>query len=367
MLMDNNTIDTQTTNTVTPDAPTSAPLNNSIIDMPISPEKPTGDADQAAKKKTKVGLIIGIIIGILMLAGGAVVTIFIINHNQHLAQYRETAEQLLEAISNSTNEKSVFFAKDFAELDKDSNNSLYSTFDDRSYIAKYDDDIYLCLNNNDTKISGTRDNLVITGMQDEEACLYAFQEGEREAYLYNYITRKYGYAIDKSKTTTERKDTYLITTDQGVIYASATLRRDTIDVIDDHETLTTDYTDAKNLHQLVRNRTLAYIRADDFSDSDFFPNDISYSSAATVPLVQAYIGNASQKDVEDWLNYLSEYLKNKSIQNAKISAWALEDDSSLFDGIANYRFIIVLVIHNGEHDIIEVDVSQMNAQNKSAQ
>lgn len=362
MLMDNN-IDSQANSDIATSAP--APLSNSIIDTPISPENPTGSTNQAPKKKSKAGLIIGIIIGVLVLAGGIVAAIFIINYNQRLAWHRETAEQLLEAISSSTNEKSVFFAKDFAELSDRPANSPYSAYDDRSYVAKYDDNVYLCLNNDDTKISGQRDNLTISGMNGEESCRYNFQDGEREAYLHNYINQKYGYAVDKSKTSTEREDTYLITTDKGVVYASLALGRDTISVTDDHETLTTDYANVVNLHQLVRNRTLVYIRADDFTESTVFPNDIVYSSTATVPLVQAYIGNASIEDAKDWLSYISDYLKNKPVQNATISAWALDADSLLLDSNATYRYVIALAIRNGVHKIVEVDTSQISLQNVS--
>lgn len=351
MLMDNN-IDSQANSNIATSAPT--PLSNSIIDTPISPENPTGSTNQAPKKKSKAGLIIGIIIGVLVLAGGIVAAISIINYNQRLAWHRETAEQLLEAISSSTNEKSVFFTKDFAELSDRPANSPYSAYDDRSYVAKYDDNVYLCLNNDDTKISGQRDNLTISGMNGEESCRYNFQDGEREAYLYNYINQKYGYAVDKSKTSTEREDTYLITTDKGVVYASLALNSDEIRVIDDHESLTTDYSDAGNLSKLVEQRTLTFLNSDSLEGAAIYDVNAAKNTSNNLVMVKS---TYTLSEAKRYLEYISEFLKGKPVTSAIVAVTRYREAPTQTNPYAlSTDYAVGLYIgKTGEHRIIVVE------------
>ncbi len=334
--------------------------NNSILDAPIAPENPTG-AGQVIKKKSKAGLIIGIIIGVLVIAGGATAAVFIINNNKRISWHKDVAAELVDKISNGKSEKSVFFKADLEKLGDLINKSPYDPYSAGSYIAKYNDKIYLCLDNGRNKITGEKDNIQVAGMNGDEACHYDFQSDEREEYIYNYITQKYGFIVDKKQTKKE-KDTYIISTDKGTIYADLSYSHNEIRISDDHETLTTDYEDVNNLFDIVNQRSLKYVGASKFSASTQIHDiEIANNTKNNLLMVQS---SFRLSEAEEYLKSLSEYLKGKPVKNGIVGVVRYREQGTY--GQSDYKivsdYIIGLYITNGEHQIKTIDKNETYAE-----
>lgn len=333
--------------------------NNSILDTPISPDNPTG-AGQVIKKKSKAGLVVGIIIGVIFLIGGAVAAVFIITNNKRVAWHKEVATEIIEKITNGKSEKSVFFESDMENFAEKIGKTPYNPYSQSSYATKYDGKVYICLDNGKDKVSGDAQNLSVEKMSGSEStCKYQFKEGEKEAYLHNYLTQKYGYIVDSGKTKTE-KDKYIITTDKGTVYASINQIGNEIKVIDDHETLSTDYSDVENLFEIVNGRSLTYANTTKFDDStEIIGISIAQNTKNNIIMVQSVFNLTEAKQ---YLEYMSEYLKGKPVKDGIIGVTRYRQDDITSKITADY--IVGLYITNGEH-VIKVISQDENAELKN--
>ena len=329
--------------------------NNTILDTPITPtETPAPQPEgKVIKKKSKAGLIIGIIIGIILLAGGAVAAVIIITNNKRVSWHKEVATEIIEKITSGKSEKSVFFESDIENFAEKIKKTPYAPYSQASYATKYNDKVYICLDNGSDKVSGEAGNLTVVKISDKEpACKYELKDDEKEAYLYNYITRKYGYLVDKDKTKTE-KDKYVITTDQGAIYAAINQVGNEIKVSDDQDTLTKDYSNVDNLFEIVNDRSLTYANATKFdSSTEIIEVKIAQDTKNNIIMVQSVFNLTEAKQ---YLEYMSEYLKGKPVKDGivGVTRYRWTDDGKIATD-----YIVGLYITNGEHQIKVISQSE---------
>ena len=227
---------------VTPTPPPAAgpaPLPENPAPTPNpAPDKGTigGDvlvAQGSPSPKKGSGKIVGLIVGILILVGVGVASVFLIiglSSSGKVGEYEKIANNLTKKIEESNDNKIIYFYDDLKKIDDSLGKSPYG-FDikESAYIYYLDGKPTVCMSDGQNLLKTDGDSLKVE--ESKEDCNFKLTEELSK----QYITAKYikdGYTIDSSKTR-KVNSFYELDTDKGKLYAKMSLTGKEIELTDD--------------------------------------------------------------------------------------------------------------------------------------